>query len=108
MNYKCGKCGMVTDQPAGLEGHECRPTESVCTETTPKIEIDAHALRFTFVNGDGANLFWNDLFAPVPHNDKFQHKVMLLLKRLYDECVINNIVPDYDEAKLQPCPKSCL
>jgi len=62
----------------------------------PKIEIDKDALRFTFINGDGTNLFWEDLFVGKRHID-FRVEVMRNLLKLYNECVENNIEPNLGE-----------
>jgi len=62
----------------------------------PKIEIDKLALRFVFTNGDGANLFWRDLFMG-QHHKSFQNLVMEFLQRLYNECIENNIEPNLEE-----------
>jgi len=54
----------------------------------PSIEIDKDALRFNFANGDVDNLFWVNLFAPMP-NQNFQSDVLRNLFRAYNECVKN-------------------
>jgi len=58
----------------------------------PCIKIDREALRFTY-EGGGTNLFWDEVFSPRTHRS-FQREVMLLLKRLYDECVEKDIRPE--------------
>lgn len=61
-----------------------------------KIEIDKYALRFTFMDGDTANLFWGDLFIG-QRNEDFQAEIMKNLHRLYNECVENNLQPELEE-----------
>ncbi len=63
--------------------------------TKPKIQIDKDAVRFIYPEGQ-TNLFWTELFQPRPCQN-FQRDVMIELKRLYDECVRQNIEPKIEE-----------
>ncbi len=73
----------ITELISSLEIAEETP------ETLPKIAMDKKALRFTFTNGDGVNLFWEDLFVGKRHSD-FQVEIMRSLFRLYNECVLDD------------------
>ena len=61
----------------------------------PKIEIDKMAVRFIYPEGQ-TNLFWTELFMPRPSQD-FQRDVMIELKRLYEECIRQNVEPITEE-----------
>ena len=61
----------------------------------PRIEIDKYAVRFIYPEGQ-TNLFWTELFHPRP-NQNFQRDVMYELKKLYEECVRQNIEPEEKE-----------
>ena len=49
----------------------------------PKIEIDKHAIRFTFSNGNGLNLLWRDLFCPKNHHQSFQDNILFAIERCF-------------------------
>lgn len=61
----------------------------------PRIEIDKMAVRFIYPEGQ-TNLFWIELFMPRP-TQNFQRDVMMELKRLYEECVRQNLEPEEEE-----------
>ena len=62
----------------------------------PEIKIDNKAICFISSEGQ-RNLFWEELFAPVPHCRDFQREVMLQIHKLYEECVFSGVDPEVDE-----------
>ncbi len=54
----------------------------------PSIGIDKDALRFSFADGSGANLFWVNLFSPM-RGQNFQDEILRNIFKAYNECVKN-------------------
>lgn len=74
---------MTPDHIREIEERLSKATEG----RPPKIEIDKEAIRFEFVNGDGTNLFWINLFSLSPYPD-WKHELMQNIFRAYNECVL--------------------
>jgi len=53
---------------------------------SPQIAIDVEAIRFSYIDGQGVNLFFDDLFSGV-RIEHWQAEVMRAIKKAYDECV---------------------
>ena len=62
----------------------------------PTIKIDTEAIRFEFCDGQGTNLFFNDLFTGVRIKD-WQGRAMEAIKKAYDECIIRGVYPKVEE-----------
>lgn len=52
----------------------------------PGIKIDKEALRFSFADGSGVNLFWVNLFSPM-RGQNFQDEILKNIFKAYNECV---------------------
>ena len=60
----------------------------------PTIKVDKYAIRFIYNDG-GVNLFWADLFYKSPGKwEGFHNQLMVNIKKIYDDCIINNIEPE--------------
>jgi len=55
---------------------------------TTNIALDKDALRFSFADGSGTNLFWVNLFSPI-RGQNFQDEILKNLFKAYNECVKN-------------------
>jgi len=53
---------------------------------SPQISIDVEAIRFNYIDGQGINLFFDDLFSGV-RIEHWQTEIMKAIKKAYDECV---------------------
>ena len=62
----------------------------------PTIDVDKLAIRFTFTDESGCNLFWSDLFIGQRH-ENFHIEIMRNIHRIYNECVENNIHPRLED-----------
>ncbi len=62
----------------------------------PTIDVDKLAIRFTFTDGSGCNLFWSNLFVGQGH-ENFHVEIMRNIHRVYNECVENNIHPHLED-----------
>lgn len=92
----CNKSsGTVKNMVAGptKEINICNECIDLCHEIiygvkTTNIALDKDALRFSFSDGSGVNLFWINLFSPMP-NQTFQDEILRCLFKAYNECVKN-------------------
>ena len=61
-----------------------------------RIDVDKLAIRFTFADESGCNLFWSDLFVGQRY-ENFHVEFMRNIHRIYNECVENNIHPHLED-----------
>ena len=62
--------------------------EIIYSVRIPNITLDKDALRFSFADGSGINLFWVNLFSPMK-GQNFHDEILKSIFKTYNECVKN-------------------